>query len=105
MAFVVAPVVVHLDEQLQENLLAEELLHVLARGLPDPFEFLALMPDQNAFLRVAGDVDRCGDAVDRRLLLIAFDLDFAAVGDLLVVEPEDFLADDFRGEESQRLVR
>ena len=63
------------------------------------------MPDQDAFLRVAGDIDRCGDAVDRRLLLVAFDLDFAAVGDLLVVEPEDFLADDFRGEKPQRLVR
>ena len=40
MAFVVAPVVVHFDEQLQENLFAEELLHVLARGLPDPFALI-----------------------------------------------------------------
>jgi hypothetical protein len=61
--------------------------------------------DQDALLRVAGHVDRRRDAVDRRLLLVTFDLDFAAVGDLLVVEFEDLLADDLRGEEAQRLVR
>ena len=63
------------------------------------------MADQYAFLRVAGDVDRRGDAVDRRFFLVAVDLDFAAVGDLLVVEFEDLFADDFRCEETQRLVR
>ena len=34
LAFVVAPVVVHFDEQLQENLLAEELLHVSRAARP-----------------------------------------------------------------------
>ena len=105
MPFVVAPVVADLDEQLEENLLAEELFHVFARRLSDPLQLLALVADQDALLRVAGHVDRRRDAVDRRLLLVTFDLDFAAVGDLLVVEFEDLLADDLRGEEAQRLVR
>ena len=99
LAFVVAPVVADLDEELQEDLLAEELFHILAGRLSHSLEFLALVADQDAFLRVAGHVDRRRDAVDGRLLLVALDLDFAAVGDLLVVEFENLLADDLRGEE------
>ena len=105
LAVVVAPVLADLDEELQEHFLLEELLHVLARGLPDTLELFALVADQDAFLRLARDVDRRRDAVDRRFLAVAFDFDLAAVGYLLVVEAQDLFADDFRGEEPQRLVR
>ena len=63
------------------------------------------MPDDDALLRFARHVDRRRDAVDFGLLPVAFDLDLATVGYLLVVEAENLLADDLRGEEAQGLVR
>jgi len=102
---VVAPVFADFDEELQEDLLPEELLQLLA-GLPsDLFEFLALVPDEDSLLRVARHVDHGRNAVDAGLLAVLLDLDFAAVRDLLVVVAQDLFADDLRGEETQRLVR
>ena len=103
--FVIAPVLVYFDVQLQENLLAEELFYVLAGLLSDFFEFLALVSDQDALLGVACDIDDRRNAVDRRFLPVGFDRYFATVGDLLVVVAQDLFADYFRGEESQRFVR
>ncbi len=94
-----------LTKSCRKTFLPRKLLHVLASGLSHALELLALVADENALLRFAGDVDRRGDAVDRRLLAVALDLNLAAVGDLLVVEAQDLLADDLRGEEAQRLVR
>ena len=102
---VVAPVFADFAEELQEALLPEELLLLLA-GLPsDLFELLALVPDEDSLLRVARHVDHCRYAVDAGLLAVLLDLDFAAVRDLLVVVAQDLFADDLRGEETQRLVR
>ena len=47
---VVSPVLADLDEELQEDLLAEELLHVFAGGLTDAFEFFALVTDDDPLL-------------------------------------------------------
>ena len=105
LAVVVAPIVIDLDIELQEDLLVEEGLHILTGRLAHLLQLLALVADHDALLRVAGDIDRGRDAVDRRFLLVAIDGDFARVGDLLVVEFEDLLADNLRGEEAQGLIR
>ena len=102
---VVAPVVVDLDEQLKENLLAQKLFQLLAGLRSDPFQALAPMTDHDAFLALSRHVDRGRYAVDRRLLLILLDRYLDRIGNLLLIVQEYLLADDLRSEEAQRLVR
>ena len=43
LTFVVAPILLHLDEELQKDLLLQEALHILAGLLAYTFQALALM--------------------------------------------------------------
>ena len=89
---------------MQKDLLVEETLQVLARLHSHALQLLAFMTDDDTFLAVACNVDRRRDAVDLRLLTVLLDRDLDAVRHLFVVVEEDLLADNLRGEETQRLV-
>ena len=100
----VAPVLIDLDEGLEVDALAEELLEALAGFGGNFLECLALMADDDALLRVALDIDDGVDVDVGLVFLEALHTDLDAVGDLLVVVEEYLLADDLRDEELGGLV-
>ena len=62
------------------------------------------MTDNDALLRVTRHVNRCRDAIDCRLLLIAINLNLTAIRNLLIVVGEYLLANNLRCKEAQSLV-
>ena len=76
----------------EEAVLAGEFLDVFAGLDSEVFERLALVADEDGFLRLALDEDEARNVVDAVAFLVAFDSHFAAVGNLFLVEEEYFLA-------------
>ena len=99
------PVLLYLDEDLKEDTLVEEALHVLARHHADLLERCALVPDDNALLAVTLYDDQRLDVDALVLLLEGLDDDLYRVGDLLLVVEQHLLADDLSDEEAGGLVR
>ena len=62
LAVVVAPIVVDLNEELQEDLLVEETLQILACLHTYALQLFTLVTDDDALLAVARNVDRRCDA-------------------------------------------
>src|SRR6185312_5459790 len=54
---IVAPVFAHLHEQEQMHLLFQHFANLLARGLPDRLDRLALVAEQDLLLAVALQID------------------------------------------------
>ena len=63
-----APILVHFDEQFEEDFLAEEGLEVTSCVASDSLERGSGSSDEDAFLRVAFDVDYGADTNDGGLL-------------------------------------
>lgn len=81
------------------------MLEALTRFCRHLLQRHALVPDDDAFLRVAFHID---DGIDMDMVVILFETfhdDLYRVRDLLVVIAEDLLTDNLRDEELSRLVR
>ena len=105
-AFAVAPVLLDLDPEVEEDARAEQRLDVLARQSADLLEHCALGTDDDALLRVALDVDRRADVditIRPRRHLIR--LDGHRMRHLVARELQDLLADELGDDEALRLVR
>ena len=105
-AFTVAPILLDLDPEIEEDARAEQRFDVLAREGADFLEHRALGTDDDALLRVALDVDGRADvdiAVRARRHLIR--LDGHRMRHLVARELQDLLADEFRDDQALRLVR
>ena len=98
------PILVHFDEELEENLLLEEVLDVLACLRADALEGRTGFADDDAFLGIAFAVDDCVNANEFVLFLEGFYFYFNRVRDLFVVVLEDLLADDLVDKEACGLV-
>ncbi len=90
--------------QLQENGAIDKAFDVFSGKCADFLECLATLADQDAFLGIPFN-DNVG--VDQVLVICALfptdDIDLSGVGDLLPVELEDLLTNDFGDEEAFRL--
>ena len=100
----IPPVVAHLHVKLQEHLLAEKLFEFDACGRPHPFQHLALMSDEDAFLRLASHINGSRNAVKTGLLPILVYRYLHTVRNLLLVVEEYLLTDYLRSEETHRPV-
>ena len=94
------PVFVHFDEELEEDLLLEEILDILACLGADALEGRTGFADDDTLLRVALAVDDGVDADEFVLFLEGLHLDLDRIRDLLVVVEEDLLPDDLINEEA-----
>ena len=103
-ALVVAPVLFDLDEGGEHDLLAEEGLDVLACQHAEPTQHGTFVTNEDALLAFAFAIDDGRNVDDVVALLEALDADLAGIGNLLVVEQQDLLADDFGDEEPGGLV-
>ena len=99
-----APIAVHFDEELEEDLFLEELLNVFACLGADAFEGSTGFSDKDTLLAVAFAVDDCRDADEVFFLNEGFHFNFDGVWDFLVVVEEDLLADDLVDKEALGLV-
>ena len=70
---VITPILVHLDVEFQEHLLAEEGLKVVACCLPHLLKALTLVANDDSLLLGACHIDGGRYAVDGRLLLVCLD--------------------------------
>lgn len=96
----VAPVLLYLDKELEEDLLLEESLHVATCHRADLLDGDTAVADDDALLAVALDDDEGLDVDTLVLFLEGFDDDFDGVGDLLLIVEEDLLTDDLGDEEA-----
>ena len=100
-----APIAVHFDEELEEDLFLEEVLYVFAGLGADTLEGRAGLADKDAFLAVAFAVNYRAYMHDAAFVLEGLHFDFDGVWDFLVVIEKDLLADDLVDKESFGLVR
>ena len=99
-----APIAVHFDEELEEDLLLEEVLDVSACLGADALKGRTGFADDNTLLGVSLAVDDCRDTDDIFLFDEGLDFDFDGVRDFFVIVKEDLLADDLVDKESFGLV-
>ena len=99
-----APIAVHFDEELEEDLLLEEVLDILAGLRADALEGGTGFADEDTFLGIAFTVDNGGYTDDVFFLVEGLHFDFDGVRDLFVVVEEDLLADDLVDKEAFGLV-
>ena len=88
------PFLVHFDEELQEDLLAEESLDISSRLRPDALECRTGLADDNTFLTVALHIDNCRDTDDMLLFFELLHLHFDGVRNLLLVIKQYLLTND-----------
>src|SRR5690606_41912489 len=98
--FAARPARFHLDEELQIDRAAEQLLEVQAGIGRDALDALAARADHDRLLAVAIDEDRRVDAAQLRRLLEALDLDGAGVRQLVAELAKQLLADQFGSQET-----
>ncbi len=108
-----APVLLDLDEELEEDAGAEEGFDLFARGGADALEHFAAFADEDGFLAGALTKDGGGDFGDGEFavflfegcrLLKLFDYDGGGVGDLFAGEEKNFFPDELCDEEALGLV-
>src|SRR5882724_8531748 len=90
--FVLAPLRLRPDVQLEEDFLAEKLLHVFASPGSDTFQHSALRADEDSLLPFLLHVDRGQDAREFGLLVPAVDDHGYRVRDFLVGGADDLFA-------------
>ena len=103
-AVAIAPVLIDLDEGLEEDGLAEELLKAFAGFGGYALQCHALVADDDALLAIALDIDDTGDVDVFVGLLETFNHYLAGVGNLLIIIEENLLTHDFCDEEAGRFV-
>ena len=99
-----APFPIYLHKELEEDLLLEEVLDVLACLGADALESRTGFADDDTLLGIALAVDDGIDADEFVLFLEGLHFDLARIRDLLVVVEEDLLADDLIDKESRGFV-
>src|SRR5262245_57774360 len=95
-ARVVAPMLLHADEEMQPDVASEQAFDVAPRFHADLFQRLAALADDDRLLRLALDVDHAVDFGRSLHLLPHLGPDGGCEGKLLRREFQNLLADEFR---------
>lgn len=100
LVWVVAPVIGHLNREAKVDVLLEESLQILAGLYANALEHAPPVPDEDAPLRIAGNVYHRLYTVDTTLFAVVAHRDLYRVGHLLMGVEQDLLSDDLRNEET-----